>query len=159
MYVKWSQETSIYIVKVFMTKAFFKSMSWCTKVLRWSQTDLAKHTGDNTSNQKRPNQIWHSPSTTDLLPFLFLFLSFLQFLQVLLGKFNDVRSLLLRGQRRGGESAGSSVERLAIGGTRQILPQMLINRFALQEFGSESEMQGQNQEEDTNEPGPKCHDF
>lgn len=89
---------------------------------------------------------------TVLLPFLFLFLSFLQFLQVLLGEFDDVRSLLLRGQRRGGESAGSSVERLAIGGTRQILPQMLVNRFTLQEFGSEGEIQGQKQEEDINEP-------
>lgn len=71
------------------------------------------------------------------LPFLFLFLSLLQFLQVLLGELDDVRRLLLRGQQRGGEGAGAAVERLAVGGARQILPQILANGLTLQEFGSE----------------------
>ena len=76
------------------------------------------------------------------LPFLFLFLSFLQFLQVFLGQLDDVRRLLLWSQHGGGERAGPSVERLTAGGTRQILPQILIDSFALQEFGSEEEVQG-----------------
>lgn len=75
-------------------------------------------------------------STTVSLPFLFLFFSFLQFLQVFLGELDDVGSLLLGGQRRGGEGAGSAVERLPSGGARQILPQMLVHSLALQEFGS-----------------------
>ncbi len=89
-------------------------------------------------------------STT--LPFLFLFFSLLQFLQVFLGEFDDVRSLLLGGQQRGGEGAGPSVERLTIGGTGQILPQMLIHSLAFQEFGSEGEIQGHEQEEHTYDP-------
>lgn len=82
-----------------------------------------------TPDQKKPIPV--------SLPLLFLFLSFLQFLQVFLGELDDVRSLLLGGQRRGGEGARSSVERLAVGGARQILPQMLVHGLALQEFGSE----------------------
>lgn len=69
------------------------------------------------------------------LPLLFLPLPLLQFLQVLLGHFDDVAGLLLGGQRCRGEGAGSSVERLAGGGAGQALPQVLVHRLALQEFG------------------------
>lgn len=84
--------------------------------------------------------------TTVLLPFLLLLFSFLQFLQVFLGEFDDVRGLLLGGHHGGGEGAGASVERLTIGGTRQVLPQVLIDSFALEEFGSEG-IQGHKQQE------------
>ncbi|KAA8590349.1 hypothetical protein FQN60_014283 [Etheostoma spectabile] len=59
------------------------------------------------------------------------------FLQIFLGEFDDVRSLLLGGQQR-----GPSVQRLTIGGACQILSQMLVHGFALQEFGSDGEKPG-----------------
>jgi len=73
--------------------------------------------------------------STVLLPFLFLLLSFLQFLQVFLGELDDVGRLLL-----GGEQRRRPVQRLAVGGARQILPQVLVHGFALQEFGSDGEI-------------------
>lgn len=78
------------------------------------------------------------PPTTLSLPFLLLLFSFLQFLQVFLGELDDVGGLLLGGQQRvGGEGTSPAVERLAGGGSGQILPEVLIHSFALQEFGSE----------------------
>lgn len=84
-----------------------------------------------------------------LLPFLFLFLSLLQFLQVFLSQLNDVGSLFLRGHQSVGEGAGPSVERLTGGGAGQILPQVLIHRFALQQLSPEENIQGQGPENST----------
>lgn len=72
--------------------------------------------------------LWQHPV---LLPFLLLLLFFLQFLQVFLGEFNDVSGLLLGSHDRRGEGAGPAVERLPVGGTRQVLPQVFIHSFTL----------------------------
>lgn len=68
------------------------------------------------------------------LPFLLLLFSFLQFLQIFLSEFDNVSRLLLGGQKSGGKGAGPSKERLTVGGTGQILPQILTDSLALQEF-------------------------
>lgn len=78
------------------------------------------------------------------LPFLLLLFSFLQFLQIFLSELDNVSSLLLGGQEGGGKRAGAPVERLTVGGARQILPQILADRLALQEFGPEDNIDRSN---------------
>lgn len=69
------------------------------------------------------------------LPFLFLLLPLLQFFQVFLGKFDDVRGFLFGGQSSR-EGARASVQRLPVGGAGQVFPQVLVHRLAFQQFGS-----------------------
>lgn len=65
-------------------------------------------------------------------PLFLLALPLLQLLQVFLGQLDDVAGLLLRGRAEGG---GATVEGLTGGGAGEALPQVLVDRLALQKFG------------------------
>lgn len=72
-----------------------------------------------------------------MIPLFLLLLYLLQFLQVLLGHFDDLIGLLLWGQHRGRERAWAAVQRGAGRGSRQVLPQVFIHSLALKKFSSE----------------------